>query len=228
VPLVGLRGHLRGPRAERPPLSPRALATSLLPSVVGLLAITALTTADVIVAKAALGDHGAGIYGGASLIGRVIFYLPAAILTVLLPKVSARTTRGETSGDILAASVTVTLGASLLLTLVYAIAPGFIVRVAFGSEYEDAAGLIALFGVAMSGYAVLNVLLVYHLARNVSSMSWLLLAGAVLQLAGYALFHDSPRQLLAVSIATMVTLVVAHEVLVERSLTTSIARLARF
>ena len=80
----------------------------------------------------------------------------------------------------------------------------------------------------MSGYALLNVLLIYHLARNATAMSWLLLAGAVLQLGGYMLWHDSPRQLLAVSIATMVALVVAHEVGVERSLTSAIGRLVRF
>lgn len=228
VPLVRLDDSLRGPRARAPALSRHALATSLLPVVIGLLAITALTTADVIVAKAVFDDHDAGIYGSASLVGRVILYLPAAIVTVLLPKVSARATRGEASGDILAASVGVTVAASALLTLAYAAVPGTVVRLAFGSAFDDATGLLYLFGIAMSGYALLNVLLIYHLARNATAMSWLLLAGAVLQLGGYALFHDSPRQLLAVSIATMVALVVSHEVLVERSLTSAIARLARF
>lgn len=227
VPLAGLRARLRGPRAQPPPLSRSALTTSLLPSVAGLLAITALTTADVLVAKVVLDDHDAGIYGGASLIGRVIFYLPAVILTVLLPKVSARTTRGEASGDILGASVAVTLAASALVTLVYALAPELVVRVAFGSEYDDATGLLGLFGIAMTGYAVLNVLLVYHLARNVNTLSWLLLAGAAIQLGGYALFHDSARQLLAVSISTMVALLAAHELLVDRSLTSAAARLVR-
>ena len=131
-----------------------------------MLAITALTTADVIVAKAVFDDHDAGIYGSASLVGRVILYLPAAIVTVLLPKVSARTTRGEATGDILAASLGVTLAASALLTLVYAAVPDLVVRLAFGSAYEDASSLLYLFGIAMSGYALLNVLLIYHLARN--------------------------------------------------------------
>ena len=228
LPIVRLEGNLRGPRAARPALSRHALATSLLPVVIGLLAITALTTADVIVAKAVFDDHEAGIYGSASLVGRMILYLPAAIVTVLLPKVSARATRGEASGDILAASVGVTLAASALLTVAYAVLPGTVIRLAFGSAFDDASGLLYLFGIAMSGYALLNVLLIYHLARNATAMSWLLLAGAVLQLGGYMLVHDSPRQLLAVSITTMVALVVAHEVLVERTLTSAIARLARF
>jgi len=227
VPIARLEGNLRGPRTARPALSRHALATSLLPVVIGLLAITALTTADVIVAKAVFDDHEAGIYGSASLVGRMILYLPAAIVTVLLPKVSARATRGESSGDILAASVGVTLAASALLTIAYAVLPGTVIKLAFGSAFDDASGLLYLFGIAMSGYALLNVLLIYHLARNATAMSWLLLTGAVLQLGGYMLLHDSPRQLLAISITTMVALVAAHEVLVERSLTHAIAKLLR-
>lgn len=225
VPVVGIREHLRGRRTERWPLSGAALRSSVMPSVVGLLAITALTTADVIVAKAVLSDHDAGVYGGASLIGRVIFHLPAVILTVLLPKVSARTARGETTADILAASIRVVVAAAAVLTLIYSIAPSLVVRVAFGSEYDDAAGLLPLFGIAMTGYAVLNVLLIYHLARSVNSMSWLLLAGACVQLAGYGLFHDSARQLLAVSIGSMVILLITHELLVQRTLTSAVIRM---
>lgn len=227
VPLVRLDDSVRGPRAGRPALSRRALTTSLLPVVIGLLAITALTTADVIVAKAVFDDHEAGIYGSASLAGRVILYLPAAIVTVLLPKVSARATRGEASGDILAASIGVTVAASALLTIVYAALPGAVVRVAFGSAFDDASGLLYLFGIAMSGYALLNVLLIYHLARNSTAMSWLLLAGAGAQLGGYMLVHDSARELLAVSISTMFVLVIAHELLIERSLVSAVARIAR-
>ena len=228
VPIVRLEDKLRGPRAARPALSRHALTTSLLPVVIGLLAITSLTTADVIVAKAVFDDHEAGIYGSASLVGRMILYLPAAIVTVLLPKVSARVTRGEASGDILAASIGVTLAASALLTIAYAVVPDVVIRLAFGSAYDDASSLLYLFGIAMSGYALLNVLLIYHLARNATAMSWLLLAGAVVQLGGYMVLHGSPRQLLAVSIATMVALVVSHEVLIERSLTSAVARLARY
>lgn len=222
LPLFGLRHKLLGAASGRPPLSFVAARRSLTPGVVGLLAITSLTSADVIVAKAALSGHDAGIYGGASLIGRVIVLVAAAVVTVLLPKVSTRTTRGEASSDILAASLGVTVAASAAATLVYIAFPGQIVKLAFGSEFDDAAGLLGLFGIAMSGYAVLNVLLVYHLARHASGTSWLLLGGAFAQLAGFAMFHESPRQLLAVSIATMATLLVTHEAFVDRSLTTAL------
>ena len=195
---------------------------------IGLLAITSLTTADVIVAKAVFDDHDAGIYGSASLVGRVILYLPAAIVTVLLPKVSARATRGETSGDILAASVGVTVGASALLTLAYAVLPGTVVQLAFGSAYDDAGSLLFLFGIAMSGYALLNVLLIYHLARNATAMSWLPArrrgaaarrVHAAARLGPPAARRQHRRRWSRSSSPTRCS--------IERSLTSSVARLAR-
>ena len=63
-----------------------------------------------IVTKATLDSTDAGIYGGASIIGRLVLYVPAAIATVLLPKVSSRAELKRETSDILGASIAVTLG----------------------------------------------------------------------------------------------------------------------
>src|SRR5262249_45020249 len=98
------------------------------------------------------------------------------------------------------------------------VAPVAIVNVSFGSSFDAGSSLLGLFGVSMTGYALLNVLLMYHLGHGSVRMSWLLLAGAVVQLGGYALLHDSGRQLVAVGIVVAIGLLVAHELLIERSL----------
>jgi O-antigen/teichoic acid export membrane protein len=180
---------------------------------VGVLSITSLTTTDVIVAKAVFSDHDAGLYGSASLIGRVILYLPAAIVLVLLPKVAARQAAGRESRDVLTKSLLVTGGFCAVATLVYTLAPKLLVFVAFGSSFEDAAGLLWMFAVAMSGFALLNVLLAYHLGRGESRLSLLLFAGAVAQILLFVAFHGSPEQLLVVDIAVAFVLLVAHEFL---------------
>jgi hypothetical protein len=112
----------------------------------------------------------------------------------------------------------VTAAFCLLATILYALAPRLLVFLAFGREFEDAADLLWMFALAMTGYALLNVLLAYHLGRGSGRFSWLLLAGAVLQVAIYAVWHESPEQILAVDIAVAFTLLVAHEALVERSI----------
>jgi O-antigen/teichoic acid export membrane protein len=186
-----------------------------------VLSITSLTTIDVIVAKAVLSDHDAGLYGSASLIGRVILYLPAAIVLVLLPKVAARQAVGRESRDVLMKSLLVTGGFCALATLVYTVAPKLVVFVAFGSSFEDAAGLLWMFALAMSGYAILNVLLAYHLGRGHTGLSFLLLGGAVAQIVLFAMFHASPEQLLAVDIAVAYALLAAHEFFVAPVLRTA-------
>jgi O-antigen/teichoic acid export membrane protein len=198
-------------------LNRRDAFRSLLPVMVGLLAIAALTSDDVVVAKAVMSEHGAGIYGSASLIGRVVLYLPAAIITVLLPRVAARAAGQRDARDLLLKSVSVTAGFCISVTLLYAIAPDTIVRTAFGERYADAAPLLWRFGVAMTVYAILNVLLVYHLGRGRSAMSWLLAAGAALQIVAFMFFHRSANELVTVDVVFAVGLVVAHEVFIDRT-----------
>jgi O-antigen/teichoic acid export membrane protein len=218
LPLVFLRGWISRDALHPGPVPRAEVVRYLIPAMVGVLSITSLTTIDVIVAKAVLSDHDAGLYGSASLIGRVILYLPAAIVLVLLPKVAAREAAGRESRDVLIKSLLVTIGFCVAATVTYALAPKLLVFLAFGSSFEEAAGLLWMFALAMSGYAVLNVLLAYHLGRGANRMSFLLLVGALVQIALFAAFHGSSEQLLAIDIVVAYALVIAHESLVMRTL----------
>lgn len=215
IPFIALRAWIRPEPASSTSVARGEVVAYLVPVLLGVLAMTSLTTIDVLFAKGLFSSHTAGLYGSASLVGRVILYLPSAIVFVLLPKVSAREAAGRDTSDVLGKSLAVTMGFCALAVIVYAAAPDLLLYIAFGSSYEDAAPLLWLFAVAMAGYAVSNVLLAYHLGRGESRFSWLLLGGALVQLGLFALFHDSPRQLLAADIAVALLLIVLHEIFVE-------------
>ena len=208
VPLVVLAPVLRRP-ANHVPLSNREFLRSAAPIAIGTLAITALTTIDLLVAKVVLPSNEAGEYGSASLIGRLILYVPATIATVLLPKVSSRAATERGTSDILRSSLAVTVVISLLATVVLVTLPGLVLDASFGSAFEEAAPLLGLFGIAMTLFAALNILLIHDLGHHSSRVAWLLLGGAGVQLAGYAVFHESGRQLLYVSITTGALLLAA-------------------
>jgi O-antigen/teichoic acid export membrane protein len=201
LPLFVLRANLARMRTWRPRVTkPDALA--VLPVVAGMLAVTCLTTDDLVAAKIAFPPHEAGLYGAASLIGRVILYLPLAIVTVLLPHVAARVSAGRETGELLMISLLCTGAFCLAFSAVYAALPHLIVQVAFGSKYEGGASLLWMFGIAMTLYSLINVVLVYRLGHGETHTSWLLLAGVGVQAALFAAFHSSARELLAASIAT--------------------------
>ncbi|MFL5963599.1 MAG: oligosaccharide flippase family protein [Gaiellaceae bacterium] len=223
IPALALRRYLVPLASWRPRIS-RSDIVGLAPVAGGLLAITALSTDDLLVAKAVFSNHQAGLYGSASLIGRVILYLPAAIVTVLLPKVSARVAAQRDTNDIFAQSLAVTAAFCIGATVVYAAAPHLIVKIAFGSQYEGSAGLLWMFGVAMTFYALLNVLLTYQLGLGASRTSWLLLGAAAVQAVAFAVFHDTPRELLATSIVVGAAVLVIHELFVAPTLVRALWR----
>jgi O-antigen/teichoic acid export membrane protein len=167
-----------------------------------MLAITCLSTDDLVAAKVALGAHEAGLYGAASLIGRVILYVPFAIVTVLVPKVSARVSSDRGTEQIAAQSFVATALFCLGVSAVYAAVPQLIVRVAYGEKYDASAPLLWMFAITMTLYALLNVVLAYRLGLAETETSWLLLAGVLVQALIFVAFHSSPRELLAASMAT--------------------------
>jgi O-antigen/teichoic acid export membrane protein len=227
IPLYALREiTATSLRAWRPHVTRRDLR-ELLPVVAGLLAITALTIDDLIVAKAVFGRTEAGVYGSASLMGRGVLYVVAAIVVVLLPKVSERAATQRDTSVIVGKSILVTAAFCLGATVLYAVFGNPLVRLFFGSKYEAAAGLLWMFGLAMTGYAVLNVLLTYHIGLGASRMSWLLLIGAVAQIVLFVAFHDTAHELLWANIASAAGLIIAHEVLVEPTLTRLLRRVVR-
>ena len=214
IPFVALRSGLRG--SWRPRL-PRREALALLPVIAGMLAITLLTTDDLVAAKVAFTPHEAGLYGGASLIGRVILYLPVAIVTVLLPSVSARVSAGHSTRSLLTNSLLATGAVCLVFTIFYTVFPHLIVRIAFGAKYQGAASLLWMFAISMSLYSLLNVVLVYRLGHHETRTSWLLLGGAVIQAALFVAFHSSPQQLLVASIAVAAVLLTVAACLPHRA-----------
>lgn len=189
-----------------------------VPVVIGTLAITSLTTIDLIVAKVALSPYDAGIYGSASLIGRLLLYLPTTIATVLLPKVISRAALELDTREILHASLAVTGGFSLLGTGLLVVLPKLVVTVTFGDAYDGAIPLIGLFGLAMTVYALLNVQLAYHLGHGRTSMAWLLLGGAVAQLLLYLAVHGSTYQLVTANLVSALAVLLIHELFFERTL----------
>jgi O-antigen/teichoic acid export membrane protein len=220
VPLVWALVRQRAGRAHGP--SDREVLRYLGPVIVGALAMTSLTTLDLIVAKVALNSTDAGIYGSASFIGRLLLYLPMTIATVLLPKVISRAALEQDTKEILHASLAVTAAFSLTGTGLLIVLPRLVVGATFGSEYERAVPLIGVFGLAMTAYALLNVLLAYHLGHGRTGIAWLLLGGAAAQILLYLAVHGSTYQLVTVTLVSAVAMLLIHELAFERTLSQAV------
>jgi hypothetical protein len=204
--------HLR-----RPTVTVRPFLVALVPVMVALLAVTALTNVDVLIVKARMSSEDAGIYGAASAFAKVAFFLPMAIVGVLFPRVAARRARGEETADILGRTLIVTVGFCAVLFLFYGLLGTPLVKLTYGAEFEEAGSLLGLFGIGMTFFSIANVLVSYHLSRHEPRFAWVVAVAAVCQAVALAVVPAGLETFLWVNAGIGIALVVAHELVMGSS-----------
>jgi O-antigen/teichoic acid export membrane protein len=178
----------------------------------GSLAFASLTNVDVLLAAYFLPDDVAGVYAAAALVGKAVLFLPAAIVTVLLPKAATRAATGVTSHRILLASAGVTSGVTLAVTGLLALVPESLLVWAFGGDFRAATGLLAWFGLAMTAAALVNVYLSVYFAERNAWFPLLVLGAALVQIVAVSLWHPNPRSIVLVTLACASAVLLIHEV----------------
>ncbi len=154
-----------------------------------LLALFALTSLDVLLARHFLPSGAAGLYAAGSLVTKVAFFLPQFVIVVAFPRM-ART--GGALASLLAAAGTVAVG--LVVVAVTLVAAPAVVFVVGGPGYEAITPWVALFAALGSAFALAQVLLYSRLAvddRLAVVVVWA--AVGALVVAVWAGPHDTVR-----------------------------------
>ena len=185
---------------------------------VGSLAFASLTNSDILLAKYFFDDAQAGVYAAAALVGKAVLFLPAAVVTVLLPKAAERVAAGRTSRNILLASAGVTVVLTLTATGLLALVPESLLVWAFGGEFRDATSLLGWFGLAMTAAALVNVYLSVYFAERDAKFPLLVLGGAIAQVVAISLWHTEPRSIVIATLGCCSAILVLHELLFPHSL----------
>ncbi len=145
-----------------------------------LLALYALTNVDLLLARAQLPAHEAGLYAAGALVARAVFFLPQAVLVTAFPRMVA--SAGGVQRQAVAGVVTIGLAA----TLGVAALPGVAIGILAGPQYQSVSAQAWIFALAGSGFAVVQVLLYARLAHD-DRRAGLLLWGAVAALSALGL-----------------------------------------
>ena len=204
LPLRGLLAHAAAtPRRRLATLGNAGAA-------VGLTALTALATTDLLVAKLAFPSGQAGDYAAASVGARVLLLIPIAVTTVLFPRVATLRDKQRERSHLLAGLLAVGITAAMATAVLWSLA-GPLIDVTFGSKYDDASSWLGPLSVAMGLYALATVYL-YHFLSLGRSRFALVLAGLLgVQLVVFAAVHGSPRELIGVQIGVSAATLVACE-----------------
>lgn len=217
LPAWWARNAFRRSSAPKAPL--RSFTAGLWPVVIGMIGVTALTNIDLLVVKGRLSAFDAGLYGAASVLDKIAFFVPTAIVAVLFPRVAMRRAEGRDTRDILGRALVVTIAFCLLLFGFFAIAGQQVVDIAFGSQFAGSVPLLVPMGIGMTCFSVANVLVSFHLSSGDRRYASVLAIGAAVQLVALLLVPAGLMPFIWVNAGIGIALLIAHEVIHGSSLT---------
>ncbi|MFC7097679.1 lipopolysaccharide biosynthesis protein [Halobaculum marinum] len=165
----------------------------VVPAAIAGFCLTVPANADVVVVKHFFPAVDAGHYAAASVLGKVLLFLPMGISTALFPKVTAD--HAAARSERLHALFDRALGYAALVAAAGAV--GFwlvaeeLLLLAYGPEFVAAAPLVRWYGLAISAVVLAVVVLNFELARDRTGYVYLFALGSVAELALIWTVHDT-------------------------------------
>lgn len=198
---LGLRPHARAIKLERG--RDLELERFVWPVMVGAIAQVAINNGDVLLAKVFMSPADAGVYAAVAMIGRIVFYGSWAVGAALFPAVAARSRHGQPHLPLLFVGIGVVAVVSAAISLGCAIDPAWVLEHLFGAAYLNGAGLLVLYALATSLYALANVIANHFLATGKRGFGYLPALGAAIQVGGILVFHGTAREIVICQVFAM-------------------------
>lgn len=196
-------------------LAPKVRATDLTEirayaAAVGLLlgAQIIITNGDVLIAKHFLEPEIAGAYSALSLMGRAAFFLSWSVATVVFPAAARRHAAGQNSDQLLRGGIYAVAGIGGLCALATGLFGNVFIGIFLGSTYRNLGGLLTVYVVSTTLFAVSNLVASHYLATGRTTESWALLSGAVVQTVLLLHWNHSMQELVRAQLVAMTVLVV--------------------
>ena len=180
-----------------------------VPASIAVISLTSFTSVDVILVKHFFPAHEAGFYAGLSLIGKVIFYFTAPIPLVMFPLIVKRHSIGKNYVNLLLLALLLVFVPSFTVTIFYFLFPSLVVNIFLGGrDYQEIAQYLGMFGIFITLFSMLNVCVNFFLSIGNIKATSIVIFGAILQIVLLTLFHDNFAQVIQISIAVCLMVLV--------------------
>ena len=169
-----------------------------LPTMLAMFCSAVPANIDVIIVKHFFDAYDAGLYTAASVLGKIVLFLPAAIGTVMFPKVSMVNANGGNTKELLNKSLIYTAFLSGLLTVGYWFFPSIVVGAPFGHIYLEAVPLVKFYGLAMLFFSLTIVLMRYALAIHDLKYVYGFTFFTILEIILLTIFHETMMEMVII------------------------------
>ena len=159
-----------------------------------------------ILVKRFFSSEDTGLYTAASVFGRMVFFLPIGITTVMYPKiVEAHTTNSDTKSIFKRSMLYTGVPTGLLVTVLW-LFPKFFLGIFYGGDYIEAESLLKLYGPFMFFFSLTAVMVYYNLAKNRYLLIYLLTCISLVELGLIFIYHSSMVTILQMLLVTNIVL----------------------
>ncbi|HQP92037.1 MAG TPA: oligosaccharide flippase family protein, partial [Candidatus Omnitrophota bacterium] len=165
-----------------------------------------LTNTDIILVKHFFSPADAGYYSVAQTIGKIVLFVPGAIGVVMFPKIVETHSKKMNTLVVLKKclwAVGFLSGFAFLLSLLF---PNIILNILTGHSQPEAVSLVKYFALSMTFFALVNILMIYHLSLHNMKFIYFMLFVSLLQLTAISLLHSSLEQVLIIMVLCSVLL----------------------
>jgi len=156
------------------------------------LIITLQFSIDILVVKHYFDAKTAGLYAGIATVARIIFFLTGSISQVLMPMVKLKNTAAE-NHTLFKKSFGLLLLTGVPALLLFVLAPGEVVRILMGGQYDQFASLLPMLSVAIFVVALANLVVSYYMALRHYAIALVVIAGAAITYILMFTHHASLR-----------------------------------
>ena len=156
-----------------------------------MLSFTFIATIDVILVKHFFSSLDAGYYSIAQMVGKIALFLPSALAIVILPKSTKAHVTNSSSTGFLYKSLIIAGVCCFTFTLISFLFPDLLLTILTGKLNPVSKGLVGLFALAMSFYALTWIVINYLLAIHNLKFTLPLLVIAILEAAAIYNCHSS-------------------------------------
>ena len=208
-----LRRRLGAPDLHSRPHPLPALARKAALPIAALTLVAALQNVDVIMAKHVLTDAVAGVYAASTVAAKAVVWIAFGLGFWVLPEATRRAAAGRDPREVLLRALAVIGVLSVGALAVFAAVPEWLLRTAFGADYESGADVLLQLGAAYAllaiSYLCVQFLLGLHRRAFVLILAVMALAEPLLLLGAGDLAAFAGTVLLVQAIAAVLLLVVS-------------------
>lgn len=181
----------------------RMIIRFAVPVVAALVGQILITNSDVLIVKHFFSPGEAGLYAALALIGRIVFFATWSVVMVLFPIVAQRHHQGVAHRYLLYAGLGIVLAISAPIVGAAFFVPELVVSLLFGAQYASIAPLLGFYALAVTCYALSNVVISYRLSLGNAGGSLLALAAGLIQVLALSMLHRDLSQVVFVLISVM-------------------------